>query len=1620
MVAAENSARSPRATPEAPGGEETEKSREDIAASLASKDPSWFRQTADRGVGSAAYRRSQVEDPAVTEFISGQRGLPGISRDFRGAAESSRSPPPDDLRPSSPSRTNSVRNSAAFNMSTNKFSMASSGPDSKSPLDAPTLNPSDASSRIAARSPSPTKGMGGFVQSAMLKRSDSVNKRWSAQAAPGLSRQNSTASNRGGFRDAGLGSASMPRLDSRTSTNPSRGNSTEPGSRPTSSHANNSFSQLGENQTVNTDEDGFTRPTLPLHARSKSVASLRSVQSTDNESAQPPSPSKRWSPTKSSWLESALNKPEDKPKLTSPPPSSQPAWLSDLNKAKQQRSNTSVEKPPPVTEAETPKPAYKSTEAKSPPPEPAAKPASLVKEQSDSSPLRSTKSPSPITTPKPAPKPDFNKPAELGKFDFRANLKSRQAPSDGNKSEEPEFKNALGKLKRTQTQKYEIPDEFKNNILRGKAALNVTGGPAPRQRVDELKESLVKRKAEMQAKAAVEGPKKPIEKPEASTPEALAKRKFMGKDETFQDPLEKPKEHESSTPEALLRFRSVKEKVKPEFPQKPTSPPLTRKDTPATEGVMQKEETPSKTVVSQTPSNQDAPSRVNLFAGGLKPGASNKLADRFNPALAGMIARGRSPMGNKSGSGGPATTGDASDPPKAQTVEEPGPGRELTHMTKGRARGPKRKSPSSKPTESASSSEPLLEVEKKPPAKVADLPKLPLVKPQNVLPSNPKDGEFKSRTVEEYTTPAKAKPVTPSKSARLSQLTSSKSDEAENLQPEDAAAPLKAQLSGDRSPLQDQDLPKQHRRVTSRSSPIKDRSSPITSPRSEPLAIHEDDVTKRESMASIVSPKSSSSRWSKPTESSETSSTSAPSRPLSTTSGKQSAAPLGSPEISKKVSEDMSTNEPKKTPGEPSKKPSALWGSLGNLQRADTLDMTPELSRRRPESPVKSRSPERQEDDLSNVSVKNATAFWGRTGKPASSSTGPPKSPVKLPTRADEEKAMRDAGLMPPPDKLVGLGLGVSGNANTTRSPINLPLSPPLSAGLPKKPDTSTVADTSKENGTPSKRTSTIKSPSSSSLQPPSESPRPTTPQTHSRAASTSSKPPPESPIPHTSEANRLFTDFFDDRPSLASLPDIDTLAILQHEPLAFDKITTIRKTMQVVLGNGQLSTVPPHQEHIVYDDSMYICTHQFSTATGSRATEVYLWCGSGVPPAAVEDAQLFARKAAKEHHNARFEILQQGKETPNFLQAIGGNLITFRGSAMRTAAAVPETFVLCGRRHVGQITFDEVDFSLGSFCSAFPYIVSKDGKLYLWKGVGCHSEELGCALLIAMDLGMGPEGQIREGEEPESFLRLFPSSSTPGRHGIPRSADHWKLKPRCDKYRCRLFRVGQPGRDSSRSSLQVSSFLGSVTDSIRSKRSWQSMLPLPGSHSPGKEIGSPTNTGSRPQTPTTGAPNGGVAGGGKNDAPVVTEIAPFTQADLRPEDVYVLDAFFEIYVYVPHSSAYVSQHRLTGCSRLIGSAAQSQSRAFATALLFAQDYGILAASMEDRPFVPVSTVVLEGAPRDMKACFRQWKDLEENGSRGTASNKAGGANSVGRRVGSLRCVGLAAALAAARMENEG
>jgi hypothetical protein len=74
---------------------------------------------------------------------------------------------------------------------------------------------------------------------------------------------------------------------------------------------------------------------------------------------------------------------------------------------------------------------------------------------------------------------------------------------------------------------------------------------------------------------------------------------------------------------------------------------------------------------------------------------------------------------------------------------------------------------------------------------------------------------------------------------------------------------------------------------------------------------------------------------------------------------------------------------------------------------------------------------------------------------------------------------------------------------------------------------------------------------------------------------------------------------------------------------------------------------------------------------------------------------------------------------------------------------------------------------------------------------------------------------------------------------------------------------------------------------------------------------------------------------------------------------------------------------------------------------MFAQEYSILAVSEEDRPFMPVTTIVLEGVPRDMKTVFRFWDDALIPAA-GLMQGKLG-------RGKSLRIMGLQKAIEATR-----
>jgi hypothetical protein len=1462
MVATENAARSPAATPEPSSASATEPtfSRDQIAQSLASKDPAWFRQTPDRGLNSPAYRRSQVEDDNRSDHGSNSSRvqMPGMARENAQPEKTMHAPIE---RSASPSRS-SVTPGNGSRSSYQSTPVVSGGIGSPVPVtSAQRFDPSSLDSEVRMspsqgrispdrldRPASPTKGLGGFVQSAMMKRSDSVNKRWSVQSPPGLSRGNSVASNRNSQDPASsiaLGNIVNATAGSSRPSSLSRDNSPLLLSRPTSSHSNATITQDGRpgtassmrssmtTSTTSTTYDAVVKPSLPA-SRSQTTevqdaASAELEPSLRIETTPPSTPSKtvdtrRWSPTKSSWLESALNKTES-PKPKAIPPPQQPAWMSEINKVKQKGSVDLARNPP-----TGPKHAVNVGGLMRSPPHgglgkplgigglpagftsgmtPKARPESISSVDAKVSPTKSdttdAASPAPPTAVRSPPVNGKIKPETPPKKDFRTVLKPRTLPVENTGIEEPEFKNVFGQLRRTKTQNYIAPDELKDNITRGKAALNITGGPKKAERKDEFKDAILKKKEDFM-KAQLEG--KGVTRStsggsqDAAVPEALAKRKVLGKSH-------------SSTLES-------------------SSAPL---NSPSRQGIVRELPTPS--LLSET----SAPGRLQG-----KEAIGSKLAERFNPALAGLLARGPpSAASETSRSSSPANSQRTISMSTSTTnpdVLEAGSGPQLTHMTKARARGPRRKAPSSTPAAAPSSEEN---------AKV-DIPSLPSVAdPQPVRTRSTDLGNMKAEAPATIGTPSQANventPSQPSSPRKLdvkrrSQFLQEAPNKSNKGEPQlDSPKPLPPTKNANPTEL-----------------PMN-----VETPRSE---IKFAPATKPKPETPTKSPLLFSRLPERPTEQ------------------------VDSPETAKNRPLPLS---PQKVTVEASPKPSFV----------------------EPKTPSQLTSQPEQSDGIK--SVRNTAALWDRPSTSQSPSNPPrARSPIKLPTHDDEKAAMVGAGLRSPSPVKDKAHFGLDNQGETSRV---LP-SPPTKGPLSPPPEADTLKSQSRLNDLSSPIRTNSQRPSS-----PIKQVDTSTPQT---------------------EASKLLSDFFGGH---STPPDFttDTAALLSARPGHGEDIKTLRASLYQFSGDGKKQLVPSHQERLLFERNMYLCSHTYGNSAGKKIIETNWWIGDEVPESTVESADIFAQREAKGNKLVK---IRQGKETPEFIQALGGIVIIRRGSSNKYDSLAPH--ILCGRQYFGQIVFDEVDYSPTSLCSGFPYLISaQSGKSYLWKGKGSGVDELSCARLIGMDFGLtGEIEEIEDGSEPASFLQIFGNDAK-----IPKSADHWRFKPTYKNYRGRLFCADATAKSQvKRPSL--SDYLPSI-------------FPSP--------VAS-TNPSNRPADGSSHETT-------KLMTSQIIEISPFSQEDLSPSNIYVLDAFFEIYI-------------------IVGSQAQSQYDAFHSALMFTQEYGILAAGMEDRPMVPFSSVVLEGIPRDMKSVFRKWKE----GLAPTVTQ-----TSSLQRGRSLRVVPLTAALEAIR-----
>lgn len=1259
VVAAENAARSSTSLNDALQDPEA-MSRDQIAQSLSSKDPAWFRQTADRGDSSEAYRKNQVEDDERTDMTSPRTQLPGMSRGISNEAisdDKSFRPESLDLRRGSDSP---LPLSAPQKLAPpGGEDVAESGANQEiEPLMSPQLG--RGSPTRSDRPVSPTKGMGGFVQSAMMKRNDSISKRWSVQSPAGLQRADSVVSNRTGSDQPTIRARPQSMMVRETSTETSSRPGSRSTSRPTSSYGRDTSSYGKDTSSYGRDETTEDEPISSKVTNSLKLNTKPSPEPTESNPENPPEVSsktmdpRRWSPTKSSWLESALNKPESpKPKLTSTS-SNQPAWMAEIAKAKAQKATN-----PQPEVARTPTVSHKHEVSiggltRHFAPGTASKPTTptvvshrtgggtpmLVSQRTGgnssirhtptdstttaevkSAEVRSAEAPELSSAPKPqSPSLPATKPRSgtMPTRDFRSSLKSRQAPGGSfDASGNPEFKNVFGHLRKATTQNYVAPDELKSNITRGKAALNATGGPKKTERVDEFKEAILAKKKEFQhTQSSGRGiSRNASNASENPLPEGLAKSLELARAKSVKSSApgtstfaeraanrEKP----ASIPDLLSRRLSRVGLEKSD----PVPDPLPGKSSRAGLGSNQESPKPSFSArpvddAAAAPTLQKETSAPGRLQGRIGGG----LAGRFNPALAGLLARGPPPMASgNSNSGGSVSQGSDS----ATDNAEGNSGPKLTHMTKGRARGPRRKAPTTTPAPAAAQ-QPVSEA------------------------------------------PETQKPST-------SEL-------------------------GSTSPKE-----------------LKKDGSPVVSPKPDIKSPMDDPVRPSGFMARRKSTISSSKIQEQ----------------VDALTGHRSPSPT------KRLDESESLSQPSS--------PRKL-----NVKRMSRfLDESKQDGNKSPQRETV-KSPQVEDAPKPLFSKPSSPEL---KSPPLASPSRPLPEPIPSPKR--EQAAVPEQTSEPQPPR------GMFG-----------------ARPLPTVPQTQ---DARAARSPPKSLDLDVES---------RGSPRPlSNPQLTSPLPAS----PMRSPTKLAMEGSSALTDFFGaQRPKREYRADAAEL-LMNRPSTSAPQIRTLDTQFFQISADGKKVPVRAGHERHLFESEMYLCSHTFNNASGSKTSEVYFWAGCEVPGPVVEDASIFVSREARSLGGNLLKF-RQGKETPEFLAALGGIVITQRGSSIKYDSLAPR--ILCGRRYMGQIVFDEVDFLPVSLCSGFPYLITTSGRCYLWKGKGSGVDELSCARLVGMEYALSGElEEVEDGRESDNFWGMFEAGSA-AKAG---SADHWRLKPNYDKYCSRLF----------------------------------------------------------------------------------------------------------------------------------------------------------------------------------------------------------------------------------------
>lgn len=181
--------------------------------------------------------------------------------------------------------------------------------------------------------------------------------------------------------------------------------------------------------------------------------------------------------------------------------------------------------------------------------------------------------------------------------------------------------------------------------------------------------------------------------------------------------------------------------------------------------------------------------------------------------------------------------------------------------------------------------------------------------------------------------------------------------------------------------------------------------------------------------------------------------------------------------------------------------------------------------------------------------------------------------------------------------------------------------------------------------------------------------------------------------------------------------------------------------------------SLPNSEEHILYANDMHAFLYMFNDEPGASEPSAikFLWVGRDCTLAEREGME-FVRLMGDQ--NADAQVIHQGHETPLFMRALGGVIVTREGT--RRALDSVEDAVFCVRQCLGGISIDQVEFRKAEFCSGFSFVVKRDGDVLLWHGNGSLNEEIAAARRFAAECGVQVK-EVLEGD-PAGCAELWKS----------------------------------------------------------------------------------------------------------------------------------------------------------------------------------------------------------------------------------------------------------------------